>query len=117
MKRLFIASCIAACALPLAACYENGGVALGYGAPGPYYYDGYYDNYYGPIYDGYWGNDGYFYYRNNDYDRHYHRGDGGHFYRGQPNGGNFHAFHGQMSPAQGVRMPHFNPGGHGRDHH
>lgn len=119
MTMISAAVLLALSTLPLGACvddYGYGGVAS-YG-PAPYAYDGWYDGYYGPIYDGYWGSDNYFYYRHGAGERGYIRGDHGHFMRQAPQGPhNFQQFHGNMTPSQGMRMPHFprsGGGGHRR---
>lgn len=119
------ATLLAFAAIPLSAC-AGGYASVNYGG-GPYAYDGYYDGYYGQVYDGYWGDDDYFYYRRNGNDRGYVRGDRNHFARSAPEGRqNYQPLRGNMTPGQGMRMPHFprgqnggNNGGHGNghDHH
>ena len=114
MKRILPLIGIGLAATALAACNEGYGYDAGYTVGTPYAYDGYYDNYYGPIYDGYWGNDNYFYYRSSDHDRDFHRGDREHFNRSQAMGGNWHAMHGNFTPNQGMRAPHWDRGHHNR---
>jgi hypothetical protein len=111
MKRLLIALCATVPALSLSACAGGYGYGGEVTAGGPYAYDGYYDDYYGSVYDGYWGDDGGFYYRSGANDRHFRRGDPAHFSRSAAQGAHFHAMQGSMTPARGMRMPHFSGGG------
>lgn len=121
MKKTLALLALSLSVTTLAACVDDGygyGGGVGYG-PGPYAYDGWYDGAYGPIYDGYWGSDNYFYYRHGAGERGYIRGDRGHFSREAPQGRpNFQRFQGNMTPGQGMRMPHFpgNRGGGGHHH-
>jgi hypothetical protein len=105
MKRPLVLLALAAAALPLAACVEDGyGYAAIYSTP----YYGWYDNFYGPIYDGYWGTDNFFYYRLTPNDRNYRRGDSRHFRRDAVPGGSYNRFEGTIrQPPQGARMPNF----------
>lgn len=118
MRRFLGLVGIAAAALSLSACANEGFGGSGYWG-GPVAYDGWYDGYYGDVYDGYWGSDGSFYYRQGGHDGSYHRGDRNHFAHGDSApGGNYHHFQGsiQQQP-QGVRMPHFGGGMHGGGMH
>ena len=122
MNRLLIALCATIPALTVSACAGGYGRAGNFEASGPYAYDGFYDDHYGAIYDGYWGDDGGFYYRGGEHERHFRRGDPSHFSRSASSDAHFHPMQGSMTPARGMRMPHFAGGrGHaatgGHEHH
>lgn len=119
-KRAVLSAAILAAAAVSGCTGGGGGVyAAGDFGPGPYAYDGFYDDYYGSIYDGYWGDDDFFYYRHGIGDRRFHRGDAAHFQRSGAHGGHFHPMQGSMTPQHGMHMPHFGGGrgGPGRGGH